>query len=100
MARKATIELLLAGHTGPCVLDSGAARCDLHRIAADLEVGPPRFRVNKSRHYPIEGISPYVTRDLSKCILCHRCVKACEEIAKKSIYKLMLGICPPVEKFV
>jgi NADH-quinone oxidoreductase subunit E len=27
-----------------------------------------------------------VRRDLSKCILCHRCVKACEEIAKKNLY--------------
>jgi NADH:ubiquinone oxidoreductase subunit E/NAD-dependent dihydropyrimidine dehydrogenase PreA subunit len=85
-ARRATIELLLAGHTGPCVMDSGAARCDLHKIASDLEVGPPRFRVSKPRYYPIEDVSPYVHRDLSKCILCNKCISACRDIAGHSIF--------------
>ena len=43
-ARKATVELLLAGHTGPCVMDFRAAQCDLHKIASDLEVAPPSQR--------------------------------------------------------
>jgi NADH:ubiquinone oxidoreductase subunit E/NAD-dependent dihydropyrimidine dehydrogenase PreA subunit len=85
-ARKAVIELMLAGHTGPCVLDSGAARCDLHRIASDLEVGPPRFKVKRPRFYPVEDISPYVHRDMSKCILCSRCISACSEIAGQYLY--------------
>ena len=29
-ARKAVIELLLAGHTGPCVSDQKAQQCELH----------------------------------------------------------------------
>jgi NADH:ubiquinone oxidoreductase subunit E/ferredoxin/Pyruvate/2-oxoacid:ferredoxin oxidoreductase delta subunit len=85
-ARKATIELLLAGHTGTCVLDSGAARCDLHRIASDLEVGPPRFQINKPRYYPVEDVSPYVHRDLSKCILCLKCISACRDIAGQRVF--------------
>ena len=85
-ARKATIELLLAGHTGPCVMDSGADRCDLHRIASDLEVGTPRFRVHKPRYYPIEDVSPYVHRDLSKCILCSKCISACRDIAGQRVF--------------
>ncbi len=85
-ARKATIELLLAGHTGPCVMDSGAARCDLHGIASDLEVGPPTFRVKKPRYYTIENISPYVHRDLSKCILCSKCIFACRDIAGQRVF--------------
>jgi NADH:ubiquinone oxidoreductase subunit E/ferredoxin/Pyruvate/2-oxoacid:ferredoxin oxidoreductase delta subunit len=85
-ARKATVELLLAGHTGPCVMDFRAAQCDLHKIASDLEVGPPRFRVRRPRFYPIEDISPYVHRDLSKCILCSRCIRACSEIARRHVY--------------
>jgi NADH:ubiquinone oxidoreductase subunit E/NAD-dependent dihydropyrimidine dehydrogenase PreA subunit len=85
-ARKATVELLLAGHTGPCVQDSRADRCDLHAIASDLEVGPPRFHVSKTRFYPIENFSPYVHRDLSKCILCSRCINACSEIAGQYVF--------------
>lgn len=85
-ARKATVELLLAAHTGPCVMDSRAAQCDLHKIASNLEVGPPRFRIKSPRFYPIEDISPYVHRDLSKCIMCSRCISACSEIAGQHIF--------------
>ncbi len=84
--RKTTLELLLAGHTGPCVTDQWAANCALHKICSDLEVGPPRFNVKKPRFYPIEDISPYVHRDLSKCILCSRCIAACNELAGQRIF--------------
>jgi NADH dehydrogenase/NADH:ubiquinone oxidoreductase subunit G len=87
-SRRTTLELMLAGHTGPCVTDSKAEQCELHRLASEMEVGPPRFRVREPRFYPVEEVSHYVQRDLSKCILCRRCVKACEEIAKKNIYSI------------
>jgi NADH:ubiquinone oxidoreductase subunit E len=85
-ARKATVELLLAGHTGPCVLDTRAALCELHHLASDLEVAPPRFRVKRPRFYQIEDVSPYVHRDLSKCILCSRCISACNDLAGKRVF--------------
>jgi hypothetical protein len=69
-ARKAVVELLFAGHTPPCVKDGTVEVCQLHVVAADLEVGPPRFPVGRPRFYPVENISPYVRRDLSKCTLC------------------------------
>ena len=85
-ARKATLELLLAGHTGPCVMDQWAVNCTLHKISSDLEMGPPRFRVKRPRFYSIEDISPYVHRDLSKCILCSRCISACSELAGARVF--------------
>jgi NADH:ubiquinone oxidoreductase subunit E/ferredoxin/Pyruvate/2-oxoacid:ferredoxin oxidoreductase delta subunit len=85
-ARKATVELLMAGHTGPCVMDSRAGQCELHKIASDLEVAPPRFSIRRPRFYPIENISPYVHRDLSKCILCSRCISACSDIAGQYLF--------------
>jgi len=80
-ARKATIELLLAAHTGDCVTDANAEHCSLHRLASDLEVGPPRFRVREVRGFAPEELNPYVRRDLSKCIMCRKCIGACREIA-------------------
>lgn len=85
-ARKATVELLLAAHTGPCVTDEDADKCELHKIASELEVGPPRFQVRERRFYPIEELSPYVQRDMSRCILCRRCIRACSEVAKKDVF--------------
>jgi NADH dehydrogenase/NADH:ubiquinone oxidoreductase subunit G len=84
-ARRAVLEWLLTGHTGPCVMDSKVGNCELHKLAAEMEIGQPRFRVKKPRIYPVEEVNPYVRRDLSKCILCRRCIRACKEIAKKDI---------------
>jgi len=84
-ARKAIVELLLSSHPDNCLVCDKANLCELRKIAADLDVGLPRFRSRK-RYYPIEDVSLYILRDLSKCILCRRCVRACTEIKKANIY--------------
>jgi predicted molibdopterin-dependent oxidoreductase YjgC len=88
MARKATIELLMAGHTGECVTDEHTGACALRKLADQLESGSPRFRMRRPRWYPVEAANPYVMRDMSKCILCRKCIGACTEIAGKNVYSL------------
>jgi len=83
--RQMIVELLLASHCGTCFICEKANICELRKIAADLEVGLLRFQTRR-RYYPIEDVSPYVQRDLSKCILCWRCVRACNEVAKKDVF--------------
>jgi len=83
--RKVIVELLLASHCGSCFMCEKANLCELRKVAADLDVGLSRFQVRK-RYYPIEDVSPYIQRDLSKCILCRRCVRACREIAKQNVF--------------
>ena len=83
--RRVIVELLLASHCGSCFMCDKANICELRKIAADLEVGLPRFQVRK-RYYPVEDVSPYIVRDLSKCILCRRCVRACSEIKKAKVF--------------
>jgi NADH dehydrogenase/NADH:ubiquinone oxidoreductase subunit G len=106
--RKIIVELLLASHCGSCFLCDKANVCELRKIAADLEIGVPRFQSGK-RYYPVEDISPYLQRDLSKCILCRRCVRACKEIAKQNIFgvayrgfdsKIVVDCDQPVDKEV
>jgi NADH dehydrogenase/NADH:ubiquinone oxidoreductase subunit G len=87
-ARKATVELLMAAHTGQCVSDSHTGECELRKLADRLQVGEPRFKMRKPRWYPREDSNPYVTRDMSKCILCRKCVDACRELAKNNIYSI------------
>ena len=82
--RRVIVELLLASHCGSCFMCEKANICELRKVAADLDVGLSRFQVRK-RYYPIEDVSPYIQRDLSKCILCRRCVRACNEIAKQKV---------------
>ncbi len=87
-ARKVIVELMLTGHTGDCVNDPNAENCKLHNLASDYEVGAPRFNVRSPRFYPAEESNPYVRRDLSKCVLCRKCVKACREIARKDVLSI------------
>jgi len=106
--RKVIVELLLASHCGSCFMCDKANVCELRRIAADLEVGLPRFRVRK-RYYPIEDVSPNIVRDLTKCILCRRCVRACNEIKKARVFgiayrgfdsKVVVDFDQPIDKDV
>ena len=108
-ARRIILELLLASHCGHCFISCEKANiCELRSIAADLNVGLPRFHVRK-RYYPIEDVSPYIVRDLSKCILCRRCVRACREIGKQNIFgmayrgfdsKVVVDFDQPIDKEV
>jgi predicted molibdopterin-dependent oxidoreductase YjgC len=84
--RRATIELLMAGHTGDCVTDEDTHQCALRHLADQLEGGAPRFLMRKPRWYPIEEYNPYVRRDMSQCVLCRKCIGACREIARKNVY--------------
>jgi NADH dehydrogenase/NADH:ubiquinone oxidoreductase subunit G len=83
--RRVIVELLLASHCGTCFMCDKANICELRTIAADLDVGLPRFRARR-RFYPKEDVSPYIVRDLSKCVLCRRCVRACAEVAKHNVF--------------
>jgi NADH dehydrogenase/NADH:ubiquinone oxidoreductase subunit G len=106
--RRVIVELLLASHCGSCFMCDKANVCELRKIAADLEIGLPRFRLRK-HYYPVEDISPYIVRDLSKCILCRRCVRACNEIAKQNVFgiayrgfnsKVIVDFDQPIDKDV
>lgn len=87
-ARRVIVELLLTAHTGDCVNDTNAENCALHNLASDYQVGAPRFNVRSPRFYPAEETNPYVVRNLSKCILCRKCVRACADIAHKNILSI------------
>ncbi len=86
-ARRMIVELMLASHPDNCLVCDKANLCELRKISADLGVGLPRFK-GKKRYYPIEDVSPYIVRDLSKCILCRRCLRACREIKGKDIFAI------------
>ncbi|MFC1994194.1 2Fe-2S iron-sulfur cluster-binding protein [Chloroflexota bacterium] len=82
--RKVIVELLLASHPDVCIVCDKANICQLRAIATDLGVGLPRFKLAK-HYYPVEDESHYIVRDMSKCILCRRCVSACRELKKECL---------------
>lgn len=85
--RKLLVELMLASHPDSCLICDKANLCELRKIAADLEIGLPRFRARK-HYYAIEDENPYIIRDMSKCILCRRCVAACENLKGEKMFSI------------
>ncbi len=85
--RRILVELMLASHPDNCLVCDEANRCELRKIAADLDIGLPRFRIKK-HYYPIEDENPYIIRDMSKCILCRRCVAACQSIKGEKMFSI------------
>ncbi len=83
--RRVIMELLQASYCGSCFLCEKANICEMRKVAADLDVGQSRFRTKK-RYSPIEDVSPYVTRDMTKCILCRRCIRVCNEIVGQRVF--------------
>jgi predicted molibdopterin-dependent oxidoreductase YjgC len=60
---------------GNCVLQDLAVRYQVklsHFAPADIK-------------YPIENVNPFIVRDFSRCVLCGRCVQACNEIQVNNV---------------
>ena len=53
--------------------------CKLQDLAIRYRVKTNRFQPPDTR-YPIENVNPFIVRDFSRCILCGRCVQACNEV--------------------
>lgn len=54
-------------------------QCRLQELAVRYQVKTHRFTPSETP-YPIENVNPFIVRDFSRCILCGRCVQACNEI--------------------
>ena len=80
LQRRATIvELMLASHPDSCPVCDKGNRCQLREIASNLGVGLVKLQ-RIPQLAAIEEVNPFIERDLSKCILCAKCIRACEEL--------------------
>lgn len=84
-ARKTNVELLLANHPDDCLYCERNGSCELQALAEELNIRNRKLPGTK-RNLPVDKSSPAVVRDPSKCILCGRCVRTCEEIMNTSVY--------------
>jgi NADP-reducing hydrogenase subunit HndD len=101
-ARRLVLELLIASGNHNCAVHSGGADwtdfqlrvaqnegstdlcpvwgdCKLQELAFRYQVKPGRF-APQSGAYPTELANPLIVRDFSRCIMCGRCVQACNEV--------------------
>ena len=78
-ARRLVLELLLSDHPYDCMTCEKSGACDLEKYAYELGVPATRFQGEKHA-YPLDETHPFFVRDYNKCILCERCVTACNEV--------------------
>ena len=77
--RSNIIRLMLASHPESCILCNQGNRCELRQVAAELGVG--EIDLDHMPYYnALEEANPFIIRDLSKCILCGRCIRADHEL--------------------
>ena len=77
--RRNIARLMMAEHPESCIVCSKGNRCQLRQVAANLGIGEtdlypmPNFKA-------LEAANPFISRDLSKCILCGKCIRADHEL--------------------
>ena len=79
--RKNIIELVLTDHPLDCLTCEVNGNCELQSVAASVGITEIRYPEGKTHLDRKKDAShPYMTSDLSKCINCYRCVRACDEV--------------------
>ncbi len=79
--RKNIIELVLTDHPLDCLTCEVNGNCELQTVAAQVGIREVRYPKGEDHFFRLKDFShPYMTSDLSKCINCYRCVRACDEI--------------------
>ena len=80
--RKGVMELYISDHPLDCLTCSANGDCELQDMAGAVGLRDVRYgyRGEKHRQEAVDASNPYFTFDSSKCIVCSRCVRACEDV--------------------
>jgi len=78
-ARKLAVEMLLASGDHNCLICEANGECQLQALAYEYGVEADRFPPFIPEQ-PLVDDNPLIIRDPAKCILCGRCVQACNEV--------------------
>ena len=87
--RKNIIELVLTDHPLDCLTCEVNNNCELQTVAARVGIRDVRYPEGKNHLDREKDLShPYMTSDLSKCINCYRCVRACDEVQGEMVLSM------------
>jgi len=77
--RRNIVRLMISEHPESCIVCSKGNRCQLRQVAARLGIGETDL-YPMPNYKPLEQGNPFIMRDLSKCILCGKCIRADHEL--------------------
>ena len=80
--RRGVMELYISDHPLDCLTCSANNDCELQAQAGNVGLRDVRYGYAGANHLeaPTDASNPYFTFESSKCIVCSRCVRACEEV--------------------
>jgi formate dehydrogenase major subunit len=79
--RKNIVELVLTDHPLDCLTCEVNGNCELQEVAAKVGITKVRYPEGANHLQKEKDAShPYMRSELSKCINCYRCVRACDEV--------------------
>ena len=80
--RRGVMELYISDHPLDCLTCSANGDCELQDMAGAVGLRDVRYGYAGANHLdaPKDESNPYFTFDASKCIVCSRCVRACDEV--------------------
>lgn len=80
--RKGVMELYISDHPLDCLTCAANGDCELQDMAGAVGLREVRYGYEGDNHLGLDKdtSNPYFTFDTSKCIVCSRCVRACEEV--------------------
>ncbi len=77
--QRLAMELLLAGHPSNCDICNKYLNCELQSVKQYLGVAELHIK-RRSKPFAFNPSNPLFVHDLSRCIVCGRCVRACNEL--------------------
>ncbi|MCG8569500.1 MAG: molybdopterin-dependent oxidoreductase, partial [Spirochaetes bacterium] len=80
-ARKIVIEMILSEHLADCLTCDASGECLLEKYAYDYGATGTFFKkqkFNQDKHQ-LDDTSPFFVLERTKCILCGKCIRACNE---------------------
>ncbi len=80
--RRGVMELYVSDHPLDCLTCSANGDCELQTQAANVGLADTRYGNHGANHFEAatDASNPYFAFDPTKCIVCSRCVRACDEV--------------------
>ena len=80
-SRKTNLELVLSTHRKECLSCVRSGDCELQKLCKEYGVEDEKKYEGVYPEFQYDDSAPHMIRDNSKCILCRRCVAACDNQA-------------------
>ncbi|MFC7199437.1 formate dehydrogenase subunit alpha [Halospeciosus flavus] len=89
-ARDVNLDLVLSNHNLRCTTCNQNGRCELQDAAIENDVEHPRYGVfdDRDAYEPLDDTSSFIQIDRNKCILCNRCVDACNDVQNEGVLRV------------